>query len=266
MRQRGLILMGLLLTVLFSFPVFADTEIETDNAIEKYSTFIPLSETDDFDEIKALESEILERTQTLYTVGKLKEKMEPSDIDYDKAVKIYMNGAESVFNDSMADPNEFCAFLDQAEYIWVLQIPLGDQSVTYTFNIGMPVREEIKYLLTPEDIAEMESEVGHWKLVKAAWGNEKAENYKDYIKRGMAQGGLAEESPVVVIGGTPVIRQPLAIAYEQGGVKVIPVNETANRRMKSLLERTGMQTVTDNAVEVCDLKDYLEALEKTGVE
>ena len=207
-----------------------------------------------------LESEMLERANALYSFGKLNKKMTASDIDYNKAVKIYMDHTESVFNDSMADMEKFRSFLDTAEHIWVLQVSLGNQTVTYTFNIGRPVRDEIRDLLTSEQIEEMEREAGHWKIVKVAWGNGKGDDYKNYIRKGMAQENLSEELSVVVIGRTPEISQPLAITYEEETVKVIPTNTTANDRLKALMKRNGIQSRMDNPIEICDLDDYIAAL------
>ena len=65
---------------------------------------------------------------------------------------------------------------------------------------------------------------------------------------------------MVVIGGTPVIRQPLAITFEAEKVKVIPTNTTANDRLKSLMKRDGIQPRANNLIEICDLDDYIAAL------
>ena len=77
----------------------------------------------------------------------------------------------------------------------------------------------------------------------------------------MAQENLNDESSVVVIGGTPVIRQPLAITYEEEQVKVIPTNTTANDRLKSLIKRNSIQPQANNLIEICDLDDYISALD-----
>lgn len=278
MKRKCFILFGMLWVLSFSFTAFSqngknfiesdamaadlDTtslDVEKKIALDEHSVFQPLSETNDFEEIKALESEMLERAHALYTFGKLKEKMTASDIEYDKAVKIYMDSAESVFKDSIKTPEIFRSFLDRTEHIWMLQVCLGNQTVTYTFNIGRPLRNEIKDLLTAEQIAEMEREAGHWKIVKVAWGNGEGENYKDYIRKGMKQEDIKDESSVVVIGGTPVISQPLAITYESENVRVIPTNTTANNRMKSLMKRGGIQPRANGLIEVCDLDEYLAA-------
>lgn len=279
MKRKSTILLGGLMVLSFSFTAFAENgrnliqpasvatnssatplESKKEVTLDNYSVFQPLSETADFEEIKALESEMLERANALYTFGKLKEKMTASDIDYNKAVKIYMDNTESVFNDSMENMEKFRSFLNTTEHIWMLQVSLGNQTVTYTFNIGRPVRDEIRGLLTSEQIAEMEREAGHWKIVEVAWGNGKGDDYKDYIRKGMAQENLNDESSVVVIGGTPVIRQPLAITFEAEKVKVIPTNTTANDRLKSLMKRDGIQPRANNLIEICDLDDYIAAL------
>ena len=279
MKRKSIILLDILMVLSFPFAAFAESgrnfvqpasvatassatplESKEANTLDNYSVFQPLSETDDYEEIKVLESEMLERANALYSFGKLNKKMTASDIDYNKAVKIYMDHTESVFNDSMADMEKFRSFLDTAEHIWVLQVSLGNQTVTYTFNIGRPVRDEIRDLLTSEQIEEMEREAGHWKIVKVAWGNGKGDDYKDYIREGMAQENLRDESSVVVIGGTPEISQPLAITYEEETVKVIPTNTTANDRLKALMKRNGIQSRMDNPIEICDLDDYIAAL------
>ena len=279
MRRKRTILLGIFMVLSFSFTAFAKNEsnavqpafapvsspaalpkAKKEAGLDDYSVFRPLSETDDFEEIKALESEMLKRANSLYTFGKLKKNMTASDIDYNKAVKIYMDNADSVLNDSMKNKEKFRSFLDTAEPIWVLQVSLGNQTVTYTFNIGRPVRDEIRGLLTSEQLAKLEREAGHWKIVKVAWGDGKGDDYKDYIREGMAQENLRDESSVVVIGGTPGISQPLAIMYEKETVKVIPASAAANDRLKSLMKQDGIQTPADDPIEICDLDDYIAAL------
>ena len=279
MKRKSIILLDILMVLSFPFAAFAESgrnfvqpasvatassatplESKEANTLDNYSVFQPLSETDDYEEIKVLESEMLERANALYSFGKLNKKMTASDIDYNKAVKIYMDHTESVFNDSMADMEKFRSFLDTAEHIWVLQVSLGNQTVTYTFNIGRPVRDEIRGLLTSEQLAKLEREAGHWKIVKVAWGDGKGDDYKDYIREGMAQENLRDESSVVVIGGTPGIGQPLAIMYEKETVKVIPASAAANDRLKSLMKQDGIQTPADDPIEICDLDDYIAAL------
>ena len=151
MKRKSTILLGGLMVLSFSFTAFAENgrnliqpasvatnssatplESKKEVTLDNYSVFQPLSETADFEEIKALESEMLERANALYTFGKLKEKMTASDIDYNKAVKIYMDNTESVFNDSMENMEKFRSFLNTTEHIWMLQVSLGNQTVTYT--------------------------------------------------------------------------------------------------------------------------------------
>lgn len=270
MRRKRTILIGIFMVLSCSFTAFAENEsnaiqpasapVSSPAVLDDYSVFRPLSETDDFEEIKALESEMLKRADSLYTSGKLKKNLTASDIDYNKAVKIYMDSADSAFNDSMKDREKFRSFLDTAEHVWVLQVSLGNQTVTYTFNIGKPVRDEIRGLLTSEQLAKLEREAGRWKIAKVAWGDGKGGDYKDYIRKGMAQENLRDESSVVVIGGTPGIGQPLAITYEKETVKVIPASAAANDRLKSLIKHNGIRTPADNPIESCDLDDYIAAL------
>lgn len=240
----------------------AQTNFKNEVTLSDYSVFKPLSETDDFEEIRILEGEMLERANALYNFGKVNKKMTASDIDYSRAVRIYMDDTETVFNDSLKSIEDFYSFLDTAERIWVLQVPLDNQTVTYTFNIGRPIRDEIRSLLSPEQIAEMESEVGHWKIVKVAWGNVEGEYYKDYIRKGMEQESLDDESSVIMIGGTPVIGQPLAIALGAEQIKVIPTNSTADDRLKSLMSYDGVQSRLSSGIGIFNLDDYVAALNK----
>lgn len=76
----------------------------------------------------------------------------------------------------------------------------------------------------------------------------------------MAQKKLNDKSSVVVIGGMPMLRQPLTIAFEVEKVKVILVNTTANDRLKSLMKRDGIQLQANNRIEICDLDDYIAIL------
>ena len=251
MRRKGLVLFSAAFILAFSSTTFAESP-----------AFQPLSQTEDYHEIKALEEEMLERANALYEFGKLERKMRSTDIDLNKVVKIYMDGPDSIFSHSMADQAAFLSFLENTEHIWVLQVDLGSQTVTYTFNIGRPVREEIKHLLTPEQISEMEEEEGRWKIVKVAWGDTAGEDYKHYIKRAMAQEGIDEELPVILIGGTPEIWEPLAVLYDAGEVTLIPSSETANNRLRLLLNANGAQPLSSGReIEVCSLEAFFTALE-----
>ena len=238
---------------------------------KEYSAFQQLSETADFPEIKALEANLLEQAHRLYTYGELSREITPSDIDYNRAVKIYMDGAEPAFDDSLESPEHFRAFLENAEYIWVLQVDLGSQTVTYTFDLGKPVQDDIRSLLSPEQIAEAERQAGHWRLVNTTWGQEAGESYRSYIKRALEQEQLDREASVVIIGGTPELRYPAAVLYGPEGVKIIPADPTANKRMKALLTNSrgssgadsGIGDCSDDRIAVCDGEAYRTALRNT---
>lgn len=211
------------------------TEATPSNASAAFSAFQSLDETEDFSEIKLLSDDMLEIASNLYDTGELSRRMTKSDIDFDKAVKIYMDRENSLLNLDSDNVNELISYLETAEYIWEVPVDIGKQTITYTLNIGKGLNPETEDLLTEDQKNYISSMEGKWFIVRTAWGDVKGTNYKDYITAELKTKKLSADSTYVLIGGLPEVNYPLALEIESDHMAtVIPACIEAEQSLNNL--------------------------------
>lgn len=213
----------------------------------EFDIFLPLKDTDDYAEIRALTDEMLEIANNLYDTGELKQKMRTSDIDFDKAVKIYMDRESSLIGLDSSDVDELSSYLKTAEYIWEVPVDVGSQTVTFTLNIGKGVNPETEDLLTEEQKNFINSKIDKWFIVRTSWGIQRGVDYKQYVKNQITQNSLSNESTFVLIGGIPEVNYPIAIEINKNQLEaVVPSSVETERSMKQILkvadERSTLST------------------------
>lgn len=214
----------------------------------EFDIFLPLKDTDDYAEIQALTDEMLEIANNLYDTGELKQKMRTSDIDFDKAVKIYMDRESSLIGLDSSDVDELSSYLKTAEYIWEVPVDVGSQTVTFTLNIGKGVNPETEDLLTEEQKNFINSKIDKWFIVRTSWGIQRGVDYKQYVKNQITQNSLSNESTFVLIGGIPEVNYPIAIEINKNQLEaVVPSSVETERSMKQILKVADERSMLSTA-------------------
>lgn len=214
----------------------------------EFDIFLPLKDTDDYAEIQALTDEMLEIANNLYDTGELKQKMRTSDIDFDRAVKIYMDRESSLIGLDSSDVDELSSYLKTAEYIWEVPVDVGSQTVTFTLNIGKGVNPETEDLLTEEQKNFINSKIDKWFIVRTSWGIQRGVDYKQYVKNQITQNSLSNESTFVLIGGIPEVNYPIAIEINKNQLEaVVPSSVETERSMKQILKVADERSMLSTA-------------------
>lgn len=135
----------LILIIMNSFPVYADTNITTDTNI--------------ISELKENESLILESANKMLS-SQIETAITSEDIDYDNAIKVYVD-TNLLENDNLNAENLDENMAD-SEYIYYLPIYLNGESIYCTVVKGNEVLEETKELLEDEDVERLLSLQNKW--------------------------------------------------------------------------------------------------------
>ena len=214
-----------------------EKEASSSDAVSfKEDVFLPLTETADYFDILSLEDDILERAQYLYEMGEINYPINAGDIDYDKAVKIFMDGENSVTELSELNKSNLKKYLEDKEYIWELPINIGSQTISFTFNIGKPLDNNLLSILTKSEQEEINANEGHWIIARVSWNDKKVDDYKKYINKIFIDYELnTSEITSVLIGGIPNMYQPVVIVLMDDNSYVVPSCEAAAYSMTSLI-------------------------------
>lgn len=226
--------------------------------------FLSLTMTEDYEEILSLEKDMLAKGQYLYEMGKIECPIDSEDIDYEKAVKIFMDGEYSITELSTITKSNLQDYLDKREYIWELPINVGSQTISFTFNIGKPFDNSLADLLTEEQQEEIKANEGHWMIARTAWNDSKIDDYKKYVNNILEKNQFEKlKTSSVLIGGIPNVYQPVAIVLADDAVYVMPSCEasayaiaTLVNNDKSEMERTYSRMDIFSYADFKKLVDY----------
>lgn len=226
--------------------------------------FLSITDTEDYPEILSLEDDMVARAQYLYEIGEIKRPINSEDIDYKKAVKIFMDGEDSITNSSTITKEILRDYLKDREYIWELPINIGSQTISFTFNIGKPLDDNLVDLLTEEQQEEIIANEGHWVIVRTAWNDIQVDDYKKYVTNSFANNQwIKSETASVLIGGIPNVYQPVAIVLADDASYVIPSCEATARSMKTLVYSNQSKSgQTYSTTDIFSYADFRELVNK----
>ena len=146
---------------------------------KEFDFFEKLEDSKDYEEIEKLKYDMLEEANRLYELGDIHDKMKLDDIDFGKAVKIYMGNTINISD--FQDSKTLFEKLSNQDYIWELPVKVNNSFLTFTFNIGKPVDKSTADLLSDSDIDIINSRVGKWFLLRASWNNSDTIDYRNYV-------------------------------------------------------------------------------------
>ena len=194
----------------------------------KYKEFDFFEKLDskDYEEIEKLKYDMLEEANRLYELGDIHDKMKLDDIDFGKAVKIYMGNTINIsdFQDSKA----LFAKLSTQDYIWELPVKVNNSFLTFTFNIGELVDKSTADLLSDSDIDIINSRVGHWFLLRASWNNSDTIDYRKCVNDILQKNNLLDSNKLfVLVGGIEPVYQPILLEVgDKVDSVIVPCGET----------------------------------------
>ena len=193
---------------------------------KEFNFFEKLEDSKDYEEIEKLKYDMLEEANRLYELGDIHDKMKLEDIDFGKAVKIYMGNTINVsdFQDSRA----LFEKLSTQDYIWELPVKVNNSFLTFTFNIGKPVDESTVDLLSDSDIDIINSRIGHWFLLRVSWNNLDTIDYRSYVNDILQKNNLLDRNKMfVLVGGIEPVYQPILLEVgDKVDSVIIPCGDT----------------------------------------
>lgn len=181
------------------------------NAVpNSHSAFISLEDTDDFQEIKNLENEIVAQANIMLHGYEDPVIVTKDDIDWNTAVKLYSQSPE-LFEDAP----DMERYYTETGYIWVLPIYVNDITLEITFNKGLEVSENARELLSDEAIEKLEASVGKWEMIGGRF-IPKTFNYKSDIEQTMHLAGIPTDCHSFILSGLIGISMPMVVTVEDG--------------------------------------------------
>lgn len=170
------------------------------------SFFESLTDSEDYAEISALKDEILSSADELYEVGEIKTKLRESDIDFSKAVKIYVDNSLTISD--LEHSKSLLEKLSNVGYIWELPVKTNDDLLTFTFNIGQPL---------------------DWFLLSTSWNNTSDMDYRVYVDNVMKDNNLSRDDALfVLVGGFDPVYHPILLEIKDHVTGIItPCGSTA---------------------------------------
>lgn len=225
------------------------------------SFFESLTDSGDYAEISALKDEILSSADELYKVGEIKTKLRESDIDFSKAVKIYVDNSLTVSD--LENAESLLEKLSNVGYIWELPVKTDDDLLTFTFNIGEPFDGSARGLLTDEDIEMIKSREGHWFLLSTSWNNPNDMDYRAYVDNVMNDNNLSRDDALfVLVGGFDPVYQPILLEIKDHVTGIITPCEGTAATFSMLIRdniRQSLQSREDKGYfTLSEFKDMVE--------
>lgn len=141
--------------------------------------------------------------------------MQNAEIHYDEAVKIH--SSTYLFQLDTDDEGTILDYLDQGEHIWMVPVSLDGKKYMMTVTKGLPLREDVKDILTTEQQQEVIDREGKWFVVGIGEGVPEGETDDYYWEMLLARSeALAQCQQVVLIMDLPGFQYPVALGFQDG--------------------------------------------------
>lgn len=144
MKRQIIFFITLLVLIINCMPSYAYAKNDTTYVIE---------------ELKECEDIILESANRILK-SQSKSQIDSEDIDYSKAIKIYVD--VNILENKKLDSKTLQTYAETAEYIYYLPIYVDGSSIYLTISKGKDVNERALSVLDDEDIEKLQNLVGKW--------------------------------------------------------------------------------------------------------
>lgn len=155
-----------------------------------------------------------------------------AEIHYDEAVKIHCN--TYLFQLDTDDQEAILDELDQGDHIWMVPVSLDGKKYMMTVTKGLPLGEEAKEVLTPEQQQEVIDREDKWFVVGVGEGVPEGETDDYFWEMLLARSEmLAQCQQVVLIADLPGFQYPVVLGFQDGkaakwiGLTKYPIMEDA---------------------------------------
>lgn len=207
------------------------------SSFETYARPIDILEnTQECEEIYALEDEILEKVNYGSARGELKTNKLVDSIDFEKAYRIYSNS--ELFEADTYDKDSLMDVLNDGHYIW--QIPVFIDGNTIIIDAVMVTEIPGD---APEDVQEALSEkLNKWTLGAMYVYNNRIVDYNENVRNSLLSVGLnPEDYSYAFVSGLPQIRYPVAVVFGEEAEFIIPAEEATTHAFKESTEELEYQ-------------------------
>lgn len=161
-----------------------------------------LSNSSDYEEISALEDEILSELREISGVSEGLEQ-----IDFSKGIKVYIN--TDILQLNTDNKESILSELHSGDYVWVIPFTIDNENYQVTLGKGMPLSEEAKEVLTPSQQQHIIEQEGKWGISEISRGT-----VAPYMEQLENKEELDHYSQVVFIGSIPGIAMPMALCFD----------------------------------------------------
>ena len=134
------------------------------------------------------------------------------DVDLSKAYKIYVGG--NIFRLPTNNLSEIVAFLEGSHIIYLVPVKIGGDTFVANISRRMPVNDNLRRVLSVEELMEFEERVGTW-IVSGMEGYAEGE-IENYYERAARVSGRTDVQPILV-GGQPGFRLTIALYPDDAG-------------------------------------------------
>lgn len=151
------------------------------------------------------------------------EHLTEDDIDYESAYKVYVD--TNVFELSSNHTSEIEASLENGNYIYILPIQIGHDTIVVNIQKGLPLTEKAKAVLTEEEQQEVLENVDKWVISSVALCE--GDSYVDYLEVISDRLGYIPDGTLLV-GSLPIFRDVVALIPDNEGFveSIVPVTRT----------------------------------------
>lgn len=210
MKKLLLFLTAFLSCILITENVKADQQVRLDT-LDNY--------TEDLEQIKALESDIINQLNMARRMNNKSELPKEFKPDYTKAYKIYVD--TDIFALENNNSGNIVQLLNQGNYVWSLFVEYDGDYYTVDISKGLPLREETAHLLTQDEINEIKAKEGRW-TVSCVSVLEYDMSYKNKIAEALKNTEYdTTKLEIVLCGGLKFIHYPVAVVMYNGNAELI---------------------------------------------
>ena len=178
------------------------------------------SNTGDLESIKKLDKKAMAMLGDYYSMETDNKLPDNVKIDYEKAEKVYVDSR--IFSLKDESTKEIEKELSRSDYIWYVNVIIDEETYSISFSKGMPLREEVKDVLTQDEINKIKAEEGKWTVSGIDHSLSEEESFSEIVDKTLKDIDYdISDAKVVICGGLEHIHYPVAIVMDTDEAKLL---------------------------------------------
>lgn len=223
--------LSVLLSCLIMTLLFGANIVQADQT----SDYRLYSHDKDYQEIVSLEPEMYSWTKSLLSDNGISFDENNIQISLNQAIKLYSD--TNIFAINSNATKDIKKALQSGKYIWVVPVHCEKNTVILTIEKGKDIDPEdsdtIQEILTPEQIKEIQNNIGKWVVNSAQLFPENTDFYND-VKQAVGN-QRASNGDLCFVTGLPYIHWPIALVSDGNKVEsIVPVGGEATHTRAAL--------------------------------